>query len=83
MNRKELYDLLDRMAKSWPSEIVARKKVEEFTGGMLTGKTVANWESKGDGPPKLKFGRIAGYPKGPFIEWMKPRFFLPNQKGAV
>jgi predicted DNA-binding transcriptional regulator AlpA len=42
----------------------------------VTGKTVANYESKGDGPPKVKLGRLAGYPKELFIEWLKARLVL-------
>lgn len=73
MEEREVFEALDRMAERWPSEFIARKKVEEFTGGLLTGKTVANFEARKEGPPKIKWGRNAGYPKGPFVEWFKRR----------
>lgn len=73
MDEKQLEIILDRMASKWTSEFVSRKKVEDFTGGLITGKTVANYESKGEGPPKVKLGRNSGYPKETFIEWLKTR----------
>ena len=31
-----LLSVFDRMAANWPSELVARKRVGEFTGGMVS-----------------------------------------------
>lgn len=75
ITKEKVDELFDKMAADWSSEFIARKKVEEFTGGMITGKTVANFEADKDkvGPPKIKLGRLSGYPKGPFVEWLKSR----------
>ena len=35
---------------SWPSAFVARQKVGEFSGGILHSRTLANLDSKGEGP---------------------------------
>ena len=78
MNENELHETIDRMAAAWPSEFIARKKVAEFTGFLLTGKTVANYESQKKGPPKVKCGRTSGYPKRPFVEWLKTMLFVAS-----
>lgn len=67
----DINSLFDRMAENWPSELVSRKRVDAFTGGLICGKTVANYESKGEGPPKVKIGRMVGYPKDSFVTWLK------------
>ena len=76
VNKAMVGELIDKMAESWPSEFIARKKIEEYTGGLITGKTIANFESKGEGPPKIKLGRLAGYVKQPFNEWLKSRIVV-------
>ena len=80
MEKIDVDRMLDRMSANWPSEIIARKKVDEFMGHMITGKSVANFEALGDGPPKIKIGRLAGYPKQAFIDWLRPRIAIvhPN-----
>ena len=75
MEMEELHAVIDSMAERWPSPIVARRKIEIFTGGLLNGKTIANHEAKGEGPPKLKMGRIAGYPVDTLIEWLKEKIY--------
>lgn len=62
---------IDLMAANWPSEFVARKKIEEFTGGLLKSKTFANYDSLGLGPLRVKLRRSVGYPKDAIIEWLK------------
>jgi hypothetical protein len=85
MNQIELNEMFDRMVANWPSEIVARAKVEEFTGGLLTGKTVANIEADKTkvGPEKIRIGRRAGYPKAKFVEWLKTRTIIKPCQGPA
>lgn len=73
MTKEELREVFDRMVEKWPSEFVARKKVEQFTGGLVTGKTLANYDSLKQGPPRIKIGRNTGYPKAALTEWLKAR----------
>ncbi len=56
-----LEETFDRMAANWPSELVARKRVGEFTGGMVSPKSMANYDSLKIGPPQIKIGRNSGY----------------------
>ncbi len=80
MTNEDLFKLIDQMADSWFSNIVARKKIEEFTGGMITGKTMANYESRGEGPDgKIKLGGNAGYVKPPLVDWLKKHIVLKQQ----
>jgi hypothetical protein len=65
---------LRNMAKRWPSEIVARGEVRAFTGGAVSGKTVANFDSQGLGPEgRFRLGRQTVYPLGSLIEWLERR----------
>ena len=63
----------DAFAARWPSPVVARERVGEFSGGALTAGTMANHDSKGEGPPRLRLGRKIVYPVVELVEWMKAR----------
>jgi hypothetical protein len=67
-------DLLKEMAAKWPSGIVARRKVGEFTGGVISEKSMANLDCLGLGPPRIKIGKIVAYPVKDFIAWLVERF---------
>jgi hypothetical protein len=65
---------LQFLKNKWPSEIVARSQVQAFTGGLLKGTTVANLDSKDEGPPEVvRIGRAVGYPVDSFIAWLECR----------
>ncbi len=67
-------EALKRMEEKWPSEFIARTKIGEFTGGLISSKSMANYESDGVGPKgQIKCGGKAGYIKTSFIEWLRPR----------
>ena len=67
-------DFFEKLADSWPSEIVARKEVGKFTGGLIGPKTMANLDCRGDGPQgKITFGRNVGYQKSLFVQWLRGR----------
>ncbi|OGR01003.1 MAG: hypothetical protein A2511_01370 [Deltaproteobacteria bacterium RIFOXYD12_FULL_50_9] len=68
-------DLLKEMAAKWPSSIVARRKVGEFTGGVISEKSMANLDCLGQGPSnRIKIGKIVAYPVKDFIAWLVERF---------
>jgi hypothetical protein len=70
MEIKELRD----MARKWPSTVVARGQVKDFTGGALSGKTVANFDSQGTGPAgRFKLGRSTVYPLDSLVSWLETR----------
>ena len=65
---------LREMAKRWPSTIVARSSVKEFSGGLFSPGTLANADSRGEGPEgRLIFGRKTAYPVDALIDWMASR----------
>ena len=64
---------LSHLADKWPSSIVARRKVSDFTGGIISKKYIANLDSKGEGPPSVKIGRQRAYPVSTLIAWLENR----------
>lgn len=62
------------MAERWPSPYVAREKVAILTGGITNPRTLANLDSKGEGPPgRVRVGRKIAYPVKGFIKWLESR----------
>lgn len=61
----------EQMKAKWPSSVVTRSRVAELTGGILAPGTMANLDSRGEGPPKVNIGRKSAYPLDQFIEWFK------------
>ena len=60
------------MATRWPSSIVARAEIKNFTGGAISPKTVANADSEGRGPAnRLVVGRRVCYPVADLIAWLR------------
>ena len=66
-------DIFQKMAKKWPSAMVARTEVGRFTGGMLSSKYMANLDSSGEGPIRVRSGRKVGYPVDDLVAWMRER----------
>jgi hypothetical protein len=64
---------LSHLADKWPSSIVARRKVSDFTGGLLNEKTLANLDSIGQGPPRTRIGRLVVYKVSDLIGWLEAR----------
>lgn len=65
---------LSTLATRWPSSHVAREKVGEFTGGIITPKTLANLDSIGAGPEgRITVGRKVAYSVAEFITWLESR----------
>lgn len=62
------------MKEKWPSTVVARTQVRAFTGGALSGKTLANFDSQGIGPEnRFRLGRQTVYPLEDFLKWLEKR----------
>lgn len=60
--------------EAWPAPVVARSEVKIFTGGLLGPRTIANLDSKGQGPgQKIKLGRNVAYRKDQLIAWLLGR----------
>jgi len=62
------------MAAKWPSAFVSRDKSDEFTGGIIKPRYLANLDSVGQGPPgKIRCGRKIAYPVTEFVKWLEER----------
>lgn len=65
-------DIFSEMAARWPSSVVARAEIKNFTGGGISSKTLANADSKGIGPEERFFiGRRVCYTVPSFIKWLR------------
>ena len=53
---------------------IARKSVQEFLGGTVSAKTLANWDSLGLGPKNsIKHGKSVIYETMSLLEWLDER----------
>jgi hypothetical protein len=60
-----------KLRDRWPSTWVARRKIGDFTGGIMGEGTIANLDSRGLGPPRVRIGRtIVAYPVDTLTEWL-------------
>ncbi|MBC8461217.1 MAG: hypothetical protein H8D67_24800 [Deltaproteobacteria bacterium] len=66
-------DIFDQMVEQWPSAVVSRGEIERFTGGMISGKYLANLDSQKMGPERVKMGRKVGYPVNGLAAWLRER----------
>lgn len=72
MAYKKIKDL-EELAARWPSGLVARTEIHKFTGGLLSGRTLANYDSRGEGPPRVRLGRKVAYPTDELVRWLAAR----------
>ena len=62
------------MVERWPSPIVARTEIENFTGGAISEKYLANLDSLGKGPAgRFRLGRKIVYPVNELASWLESR----------
>lgn len=65
---------LRKLADKWPSTIVSRGKVGEFTGGLIHPRTLANLDSLGKGPAgRVRVGRKVAYDVDSLLVWLETR----------
>lgn len=76
MNKEQLRkaELKAQLLAILPAVFV-RQQVKELTGGMIDGRTLANLDSRDEGPEgKVKMGKTkVGYLREPFIDWFLNR----------
>jgi hypothetical protein len=53
--------------------MIARKDIDRYLGGIISKGYLANLDSKGEGPPKIKIGKNVGYLRRPLVEWLASR----------
>lgn len=67
-------DIFEQMAHKWPSSIVSRSEVGNFSGGAVSPKFLANADSAGFGPAeKIMIGKRVCYPVDAFTAWLRAR----------
>jgi hypothetical protein len=67
-------NLLKELSEKWPSAVVARSEVRKFSGGLLSEKTLANLDSRGEGPTgRIRVERKVCYPVAALITWLEGR----------
>lgn len=74
MQKTQRKQAIKNMAEKWPSTIITRSEVARFTGGVLTGKYLANLDYQGRGPSgRMRIGRKIVYPINEFVKWLELR----------
>ena len=63
---------LESLRKTLPP-FIARKKIHEFLGGLISPGYMANLDCKGLGPPRVQIGRQIGYLRSDLINWLSAR----------
>lgn len=67
-------NLVLEMLARWPSSEVARRSVYEFSGGAVCSGTLANADSRGEGPKgRYRLGKNVVYPARALAEWIAER----------
>jgi hypothetical protein len=66
-------ETLQHLVDKWPSSIVARRCVKQFSGGILSEKYLANLDSAGLGPPRIHIGRQVAYRTCDLVQWLERR----------
>ena len=62
------------LKEKWPSAIVAREEIRNFTGGAMTEKYLANLDSQKAGPDeRVRIGHKVCYPVDSLIKWLEKR----------
>lgn len=51
--------------------IFARHTLTDITGGLINSRTIANKQSKGEGPPAVKFKGRVGFERESFLHWLE------------
>ncbi len=67
-------DIFNQMAQKWPSTLVSATEVKQFSGGILSGKTLQNRSSLGQSVPEsLKVGNKRAYVAESLADWLRQR----------
>ena len=85
MDRKSRKDVFDEMADKWPSTIVERSSVKQFTGGLVTRRSIANADSKGEGPSEIirQGNNRVAYPIRALVPWLRSRCVVKKNNATA
>jgi hypothetical protein len=63
---------LQSLAEKLPP-IISRDHVEDLLGGVISAKRMANLDSLGQGPRRIRIGRKVAYRTEDLLEWLEGR----------
>ena len=63
--------LTDLQSKLPP--VIAREQVPKLLGGVISSKTLANLDSEGKGPKRIRVGRKVAYITEDLLHWLEAR----------
>jgi hypothetical protein len=70
----DIESALDKLADKWPSNLVSRRSIPQFSGGLYSAKFLANEDCKGTGPVGgFTIGGQKCYSVESVIAWLKTR----------
>jgi len=58
--------------------IISRDHVEELLGGVISSKSLANLDSLGKGPKRMRIGRKVAYRTEHLLDWLESRTKILN-----
>lgn len=73
-------DICTELERTLPP-ILARTEVPKLTGNLISAGRLANLDSEGKGPRKIKVGRKVGYTRADFIAWLRSRSGQEQREG--
>ena len=68
---KHQVDLTSLLSKLPP--LISRDHIEKLLGGVVSSKTLANLDSLGMGPKRMRIGRKVAYMTEDLLEWLAQR----------
>lgn len=84
VEKQRVADLLQRMAQTWGSPIVARSQIGTFSGGLISPRYMANLDSAEKGvASRVRCGRKIAYPIDALVEWLLARMDIEEPKKPV
>jgi len=76
MDKQEVIEALRRELPP----VIARHAIGRLLGEIVHPRTVANLDSRGEGPPRIRLGRKIAYPRDSFLEWFAARMTVIEEK---
>lgn len=64
---------LSSLKNNWRGDIVVRKEVGDFTGGLISPGYIKNLDNMGKGPRRFRIGKKVAYRVDDLIEWIESR----------
>jgi hypothetical protein len=72
MEKKIIMIDFSELAEEYPP-MFARSEVDKLFGGVISTKTLANLDSLGKGPKRMRIGRKVVYLRDDFLNWLEKR----------